>query len=342
MAMKSHSAYPTLFWTLLLAVWAGACTTLAEDRATWMREARWGVMTHYLADWRARSDKTEMSVETWNELVDHFDVEGLAEQLQSVGAGYHILTIGQNSGYYACPNPTYDRLTGIQPSKCARRDLIGDMARALQKRGIRLIAYLPSGAPGQDAAARAALQAEGAGRRNRDFQLKWEQVIRDWSLRWGTNISGWWFDGCYWPNAMYRSAAPPNFESFAAAARAGNPRSALAFNPGVVDRLISVTPHEDYTAGEINDLDRLMIRRLVDGKVDGAQPQVLSFLGATWGMGAARFSTETVVAHSRKTAALGGIITWDVPVQANGLVPQQFLDQLSAVGQALKSPGQSP
>lgn len=61
MAMKSRPAIPTLFWTLLLAVWAGACTTLAEDRATWMREARWGVMTHYLADWRARADKTEMS-----------------------------------------------------------------------------------------------------------------------------------------------------------------------------------------------------------------------------------------------------------------------------------------
>jgi hypothetical protein len=178
MAMKSCSAFPTLLWTLLLAAWAGRpCTTLAEDRAAWMRKARWGVMTHYLADWRARVDKTEMSVETWNELVDHFDVEGLAEQLKSVGAGYHILTIGQNSGYYACPNPTYDRLTGIQPSKCSRRDLIGDMARTLQKRGISLIAYLPSGAPGQDAAARTALRAEGAGRRNRDFQLKWEQVI---------------------------------------------------------------------------------------------------------------------------------------------------------------------
>jgi hypothetical protein len=340
--MNCGSTFPALLWTLLLATWAGqACTTLAEDRAAWMREARWGVMTHYLADWRARVDKTEMSVEAWNELVDHFDVEGLAGQLESVGAGYHILTIGQNSGYYACPNPTYDRLTGIQPSKCSRRDLIGDMARALHKRGIRLIAYLPSGAPGRDAAARAALQAEGAGQRNRDFQLKWEQVIRDWSLRWGTNISGWWFDGCYWPNAMYRSAEPPNFESFAAAARAGNPRSALAFNPGVVDRLISITPHEDYTAGEINDLDRLMIRRLVDGKVDGAQPHVLSFLGAAWGMGAARFSTETVVAHSRKTAALGGMITWDVPVQAKGLVPREFLDQLSAVGQALKPPAQS-
>ena len=296
-----------------------------------MKEARWGMMVHYLADWKARELREPMTVEKWNNLVDHFDVNGLADQIKSVGAGYLILTIGQNSGYYACPNPTYDRLVGIQPSKCSRRDLIGDMAQALHKRGIKLIAYLPSGAPGSDAEARKALQHEGNGRPNREFQRKWEQVIRDWSSRWGRNVAGWWFDGCYWPNAMYRSERPPNFASFAAAARAGNPTSALAFNPGVVDRLLSVSPDEDYTAGEINDPDRLMIRGLVDGKVDGAQPHVLSFLGGRWGGGSPRFTTGQVIEWTRKAVAAGTAFTWDVPVQRNGLIAQPFLDELKAV-----------
>ena len=65
----------------------------AGDRAAWMARARWGVMTHYLADWKAREMKEPMTVEKWNEMVDHFDVEGLAEQLQSVGAGYYTITI---------------------------------------------------------------------------------------------------------------------------------------------------------------------------------------------------------------------------------------------------------
>ena len=82
---------------------------------------------------------------------------------------------------------------------------------------------------------------------------------------------------------MYRSPDPPNFASFAAAARAGNPNSSVAFNPGVIGRLISVSPDEDYTAGEVNDVDRILIRRVIDGKVDGAHPHVLSFLGQTWG-----------------------------------------------------------
>jgi hypothetical protein len=305
-----------------------------------MREARWGVMTHYLADWRARVDKEPMSVEKWNELVDHFDVEGLARQIESVGAGYYLITIGQNSGYYLSPNTTYDKFVGIHPSKCSRRDLVADLYEPLHKRGIKLMVYLPAGAPGGDATAVKALQFERGPNRNREFQLKWEAVLREWSARWGKKVVGWWFDGCYWPNAMYRSTDPPNFASFAAAARAGNADSVVAFNPGVVDRILSVTPYEDYSAGEVNDLDRLMIRRSTGTKVDGAQIHVLTFLGEHWGMGSPRFSTDQIVSWSRKIADAGGVITWDAPIQKNGLISQPFIDQLSAIGKAMR--GQKP
>ena len=308
----------------------------AEDRAAWMRQARWGVMTHYLADWIARGSGEKMTVERWNELVDHFDVEGVAKQLQSVGAGYYQVSIGQNSGYYLSPNATYDRLTGIKPSKCSRRDLVADLASALAKRGIRLMVYLPAGAPGGDHAADEALEWRNGAYRNREFQLKWQQVIREWSQRWGTRVSGWWFDGCYWPNTMYRGEEP-NFGTFAAAARAGNPSSAVAFNPGVVYRIISMTPHEDFTAGEIDFPEKVTFRHNADGKRDGAQIQVLSFLGEKWGMGAPRFSTEQVVEYSRKVAAQGGAITWDTPIQLDGVFSKAFLDQLAAVGKALGS-----
>src|SRR4029079_14240209 len=97
------------FLIALLVLVADATIWFAEDRAAWLQEAHWGVMTHFLADWRARVDGEAASVEHWNDLVDHFDVEGLAEQLHSIGAGYYLITIGQNSGYYLAPNPTYDK-----------------------------------------------------------------------------------------------------------------------------------------------------------------------------------------------------------------------------------------
>jgi hypothetical protein len=213
--------------------------------------------------------------------------------------------------------------------------LIADLYAAMHKRGIRLMVYLPSGAPGRDAVAVKALQWLNGPHRNREFQEKWEQVIREWSTRWGAKVDGWWFDGCYWPNTMYRTRGAPNFESFAAAVRAGNPNAAIAFNPGVVDRLLSVTPFEDYTAGETNDLDRLMVRRVSNGRVDGAVPHVLTYLGQTWGTGTPRFTTDALVAHARKITGQGAAMTFDTPIQSNGLLAQPFIEQLTAVGKAL-------
>lgn len=292
-------------------------------------------MNHYLADWIARRDKITMNVEQWNKLIDSFDVEGLADQLDSVGAGYYLITIGQNSGYYLSPNATYDSYVGIKPSKCSRRDLVADLYEALNKRRIKLMVYLPAGAPGADRIAGVALEWNRGAHRNREFQLKWEQVIREWSVRWGNKVQGWWFDGCYWPNSMYRHVDTPNFGSFAAAARAGNPNSAVAFNPGVYNRLRSLTAHEDYLAGEINDPDAVDLRRAVDGKHDGVQVHVLSYLGQRWGTGEPRFSTEDVVRWSRERTSKGCALTWDVPIQSNGLMSQPFIEQLKAIGQAL-------
>jgi hypothetical protein len=320
-------------WVLAALAWSASLT--AADRAAWMHDARWGVMTHYLADWQARVHDLDMNVEQWNRMVDGFDVETLARQLQSAGARYYQITIGQNSGYYLAPNAVYDRLTGIRPSKCSRRDLVADLSDALSKRGIRLLVYLPSGAPAQDQAAAAALEWQNGPYPNQEFQRKWEQVIRAWSERWGKKVAGWWFDGCYFPNSMYRSTAPPNFASFAAAARAGNPDAALAFNPGVVYRMLSLTPDEDFTAGEIDKPELATIRRAVAGKVDGAQVHMLSYLGETWGRGTPRFTAGEVIGYTRKIVDSGGAVTWDVPLEWNGTISQPFLDQLTALGKAV-------
>jgi len=303
----------------------------AQDRAAWMQQAQWGVMGHYLADWQARVHNLAMSVEQWNHMIDAFDVETLAGQLQSVGARYYQITIGQNSGYYLSPNATYDKIVGIAPGKCSRRDLVADLSAALARRGIKLMVYLPSGAPGQDHVAAAALEWRNGPFPNREFQRKWEQVIREWSLRWGKKVAGWWFDGCYFPNSMYRSPDPPNFASFAAAARAGNPDAAIAFNPGVVYRLLSLTPYEDFTAGEIDNPELVAIRRAAEGRIDGVQIQMLSYLGQSWGMGAPRFSTDQVIAFTRKIRDAHGAVTWDVPLEPNGTISQPFLDRLSAL-----------
>ena len=307
-----------------------------RGRAAWMQGRRytWGVMTHYLADWQTQVHKLDMSVDLWNKMIDGFDAEGMARRLESVGAGHYQISIGQNSGYYASPNSTYDKIVGIQPTKCSKRDLIADLYTPLSQRDIKLMVYLPSGGPGADKVADAALEWLNGPYPNTNFQRKWESIIAEWSKRWGKKVCGWWFDGCYFPNSMYRSPQPPNFTSFAAAARAGNPDSVVAFNPGVIYRLISVSTDDDFTAGEIDKPDLVTVRREENGRMDGAQIHMLSFLGEKWGMGAPRFTADEVIGYTKKITDVGGSVTWDVPVELDGTITQPFLDQLAALGKA--------
>lgn len=301
-----------------------------RSNTDWFMESKWGVFTHYLTG-------SETSSEDWNRRVNGFDVQGLAQQLESIGAKYYFITIGQNSGHYCSPNETYDGFVGIKPSKCSERDLIVDIYEALAPKGIKLLVYLPSGAPAADLVAVERLNwkwgyegnwpswgTKRTGERLAEFQEKWEAIIREWSIRWGTKVSGWWIDGCYFSDEMYRHTEPPNFDSFAKALKAGNPNSIIAFNPGVMIPVISLTEHEDYTAGEISDAFPVCPGRWING----AQYHILSYLGERWGGGEPRFPDDFVSGYTKHVNSKGGVITWDVPIMDNGLIPQAFINQL--------------
>jgi hypothetical protein len=342
---------------------AGDTAASRPDRTSWLHQARWGVFTHYLADTIGLYDslpanqrerllvseeieaelsklKCRMTVKRWNAYVDSFDVKALARQLKQCGAGYFVITIGQNSGYYCAPNATYDRLVGILPSKCSKRDLISDLYEVLEPQGIKLMVYLPAGAPDRDAQACKKLAWKSGPRRNREFQLKWEQVIADWSKRWGSKVKGWWFDGCYWPNEMYRHPEPPNFQSFAAAALAGNPDAIITFNPGVKrdaatnrEFVAAYTEFEDYTAGEICKAQQAAC----PGRwISGEQWHMLSYIGRYWYWSKLpRFTDQEVIDITRRITDRGGVVTWDVMIQPDGKIAEPMFKSLLAVGRAM-------
>lgn len=316
----------------------------APADTTWFKDARWGVFTHCLT-------AAQTAVDEWNTRVDAFDTAALAAQLAATGAKYYFITIGQNSGHYCAPNETYDRLSGVAPSKCSKRDLIADIAAALEPHRIRLMVYLPSGAPAEDKEACRNLEwrwghqedwpGGGALRKERlaEFQSRWEAIIREWSLRWGKNVHGWWIDGCYFADDMYRAPDAPNFASFAAALKAGNPDSLVAFNPGVIVPVICHSEYEDYTAGEIADEFPVHgsgrpLGRWVERDGHRAQFHILSYLGEFWGNATRRFTDDMAAAYTRHINAHEGVITWDVPITPAGTIPQDFVDQLTAIGRA--------
>jgi len=328
-------------------------TVPTGQRAAWFREAKWGVFFHYLASPASSTETADMDAGRWNQRIDAFDTDGLAKQLHEVGAGYFFITLGQNSGFYLSPNTTYDRLVGHSPGRCSRRDLVADIAAALKPYGIRMMVYFTSSAPSQDRQAIEKLRCTptwnpkkigfragafevqpGVDERLTDFQRNWESVIREWSEHWGKNVHGWWIDGAYNADVMYRHKEPPNFQSFADAMRAGNPDAIVCFNPGVKVPIVKHAPCEDYTAGEVADALPAPVNagswaKPVGGTISGAQYHILTFLGDYWGRGKPRFSPELLVAYTKYINDRGGVITWDVPPSENGRIPQDFYQILT-------------
>ena len=307
----------------------------------WFLNCRWGMFTHYLADSASNLKAIELPVADWNKRIDAFDVEGLARQLAEAHVPYFVITLGQNSGFYISPNQTYDNIVGIQPSKCSRRDLIADLAKALAPRGIRLMVYLPGMAPAADAIAKERLEGK-SDERMTELQRNWEAVTREWSLRWGQSVSGWWIDGPY-EKEKYQHPDAPNYRSFAEALKAGNPDSIIAFNNGLRTPLYSITEYEDYTPGEIErdlpvapgclpDYSRL---RNFDRFLDGAQLHILTIMGEWWGKHPLRFPDELTIAYTKYINGKGGVISWDAPLTVGGLVDEAFLPQLRALGKAI-------
>ncbi len=317
----------TLALVLLLAATGalGAADAVEPHRADWLHAAQWGVFTHYLTD-------PKTSAEAWNKQVDGFDVPGLARQLESTGCRYVVLTLGQNSGHYCAPNEVYDRISGIQPSKCAKRDIVADLHTALASKGIRLMLYLPCQTPAHE---RAAKKAFGLPQNGWDepideaFARKWAEVIACWSTRYGKKVSGWWFDGGY-AHTKFNDAIA---QIYADAVRQGNPDAIATFNPGI--KLVRHSRAEDYTAGEIDDPRAV---KCAGRWIDGSQWHMLSYLGPTWGAGPPRFKDEVVVEVTRNLIESGGAVTWDVPIQPGGLIPEPFVRQLVALRKGLTAP----
>ncbi len=311
---------------------AAAAAVAAPHPTDWFKAARYGVFMHFLP-----GDTQQLA------LVDRFDVEALARQLADTGAGYLVITLGQNSGCFIAPNATYDRVTRYRPGeRCATRDLPLDLAAALARQGIRLMLYLPCQTPNRDVRAQGSFGLpEGPKDQPIDlaFARRWAEVIQEWSDRYGDKVSGWWFDGGYAHVGFNEAIA----SVYAAAVKHGNPRAMVTFNPGV--KLVRHTRAEDYTAGELNEPFAV---RPASRWVDGSQWHALTYLGSNWGQRNTRFSADDWARWVTAATAKEGVVTldlgpnWDPQRGPIGGLAEEQVAQLRAVKSALAVATTSP
>ena len=270
----------TIFMLLLVL---SALEAPAAEKERWLQKTGFGLMFHY----EAFRNHTSAS---YNKTIDSFDVARFADAVKSTRCGHVIFVIGQHWGKYCAPNSVYEKLLGVKSGVwTSKRDLILEIGRELQKRGIRLVIYMTARAPmrhyeiikamgdtlpsinGKPAGPKVnpmshPRKVKGFRRSenqapNPVFLKNWGEVCGEWSKRYGKLVSGWWFDGYKMEmKEAYEGLKKEkhNIDTWVAAVRSGNPSAELAFNAGAHPILSLCTngklcPHQTYTSGENHD-----------------------------------------------------------------------------------------
>ena len=111
----------------------------ARASTEWMAKAGYGLMFH----WTSQSVGKDGTHKPYAQAVDDFDVNHWAETVEETGAGYVILTIGHAESVTVRGRSKLGKNT--TPARQLKRDLIAEMADALNAKGIKLICYLNVG-----------------------------------------------------------------------------------------------------------------------------------------------------------------------------------------------------
>ena len=199
----------------------------------WLLDAKWGLFSHFPPRLTGEQASDKMTEKMWNKKVNSFHVARLADQLEKLKAPYFFISIGNGDNYFCSPNRTFEKQFGSGKGVLTERDLVAELAEELIPRGIKLCASLPALGGGGSA----------------QTQKMYQQVITEWSKRWGKSISAWWIDD----GKLADRAA---YAAYTDAFKAGNRDALIAYNTGplvLTYRLKEpTTALEDFFAGQVD------------------------------------------------------------------------------------------
>ena len=321
------------------------------DRAAWLAEAKYGIGLHWTSQSLPR-DKTEPM--PFVQAVEQFDLPRMVEQCVEAGAGWLLFTISHAEQWIPFPCRTMDR---VLPGRTCERDLMGELADAIDRHGIRLIFYYPSVATDDDPEWQ---RASGWLYDTASYTALQYDIVTEIGERYGDRLAGWWVDNCYdafgCPGRGHHLHPSLggfsdlyDFARYAEALRCGNPARLVTFNfmgtgawrsslgRGIVD----------YGAGESNHLDRVPGGPL-SGEggsrwhayvwMDEDRQVGTGWIHTTPGdVGPPRYETEHVVDYLRYVDRYGGAFTYGVAPYQDELVAVPTMVQLRAIKQALRA-----
>jgi hypothetical protein len=318
---------------------------------SWMIRGKYGVFMHYqyriLLGYSMRTkpqypNPSQMTADEWNRLVNSFDVNGFANQMVEARVGWVNFCLDDHLFAWPCsPNSKFDHYTGYKPGqKCSKRDLIMDIANALNARGIKLIVYF-AGLNGymKEPQVTSGLADDGNNGTapSAESRKKRLEILKEYADRFGTKIAGWWFDGM--EKDSYTGVSD-DWWKINSIVHDANPKAIIGFSYGTNEQACVVKGIDDYTGGDTwskQDLKSLLPINfpaqngiLWHGKI---------YCGNVYhGMGDAnQFTDQELIAWIKACNNQGGVCTLDWPFDPEtGLIKDFGMKQIIAIRNAVK------
>src|ERR1039458_8118821 len=198
----------------------------SRSSAKWLADAQYGLMFQ----WGQWGYPEHGEREPWEKSIEDFNIEKFADMVQSTGAGYVIWSPVWRTFYFPAPIQSIEQ---VMPGHTSKRDLIGELADALNRRGIRLMLYFNGSALTNFRGADPNQVGTDA-----QFRKNWIAITTEVGERYGNRIAGWFID-----EGWYSSP----FEEENRALKAGYPGRIVSFNDWIRPR---TTDFQDVEFGE--------------------------------------------------------------------------------------------
>jgi len=306
----------------------------SHSSAKWLADAKYGLMFQ----WGQWGYPEHGDRKPWPKMIDDFDVEKFADMVQSTGAGYVIWSAVWHSFYFPAPIQSIEQ---IMPGHTSKRDLIGDLADALNRRGIKLVLYYNGSAlkprdPGTDP------NQVGT---DAQFRKSWIAIVTEIGERYGSRLTGWFIDEGWYPSP---------FEEENRALKVGYPGRFVSFNDWVRPR---TTDFQDVEFGEgfncLNDGAGKLFPDgppvggdgiYVEGPHKGLQAHGMFIVdGPDWGIwkpetaiAEPKFTSEQIVEMAKAAKAHHVPLSFDLLMYEDGSVSPASLDVIKLFGKTVR------
>ena len=290
----------------------------ARASTEWLAKTGYGLMFHYTS----QSMNPDGSNIPYEQAVNSFDVKKFADMVQETGAGYVIFTIGHARQYCPAPIASWEKCF---PGMTTKRDLIEEMANALNAKGIKLLLYMNSVGT-----------AKFNKVDNKEFYTTFTDMLKEIGDRYKEKVAGYWFD-CWYQILEGFPEVP--FEDFFNVCKIGNKDRIICLNSWIYP---TVSPWQEYWSGEVASPVALPVNgHMVEGPATDLRYQALLIMEPYWVQQRPdhpepRFKASELSKYILDCMANKGAVTINMGIFQNGTVGAKALEVMKEVRKTVR------